>query len=433
MSVAVICGAGVDKSEGLDLPLAAELVPRIRDYLKSDSGREIDALLRELLPNLRFSYDKFIKTAIDKLSNEFRGQVADIVSNVSAVIDRAETSDADKKMGKLIVALLVKIQKLQNDVRLDDATEALIKAVFGDTFQVDDENIIDLPKLTFTDVFNNVMRQIFERSLNDPHNPVLKHVRGNLMDFERLLLDNFIGFYTNNESQIKNYLYLSWTLWAYLKHCESEAISRGGIIPFYNSLPSDWKLITLNYTSFSRKVFGDGNALYFHGDLSRFVRMHDRQLVKINRYDYLAPIDILTSILRPNLQFPKQGRASVIIPAIIPPLKLKPVLSNEYIDTWYKTKQALAEANRIVIVGYSFNYADEHFNDLIRCNKDKPIVVIDPCVEVVRDNLRNIYSHSASDYVTSSLQNHACFIKDKLRLIKSKATELEWNDPSLFE
>ncbi|HHD64125.1 MAG TPA: hypothetical protein ENK96_07175, partial [Desulfobulbaceae bacterium] len=87
----IICGAGVDKSPGLDFPLATELVPQIRQYLQTDEGKEIDKALRKILPGLRFSYDKFIKNAIDKLSNEFRGQVATIVENISREVEKEET------------------------------------------------------------------------------------------------------------------------------------------------------------------------------------------------------------------------------------------------------------------------------------------------------------------------------------------------------
>jgi len=69
---------------------------------------------------------------------------------------------------------LIKIQKLQEDVRLDEETEALIKDVFGGEIVVEDDNIIDLPKLSFTDVFNTVMRKIFERSLDETSSILLE-------------------------------------------------------------------------------------------------------------------------------------------------------------------------------------------------------------------------------------------------------------------
>jgi len=174
MSTVIICGAGVDKRDGINMPLAAELVPRIRDFLKSEEGQSLDKSLRKNLPNLHFSYDKFVKDAVDKLSNEFRGQVAAIVDRINRQIESEELDESDKKLGKLIVALLIKIQKLQEDVRLDEETEALIKDVFGGEIVVEDDNIIDLPKLSFTDVFNTVMRKIFERSLDETSSILLE-------------------------------------------------------------------------------------------------------------------------------------------------------------------------------------------------------------------------------------------------------------------
>jgi hypothetical protein len=425
MSTVIICGAGVDKSDGINMPLATELVPRIRDFLRTEQGQLIDKALRDILPYLHFGYDKFVKDAVDKLSNEFRGQVADIVDRISHQIESEEIGDADKKLGKLIVALLIKIQKLQEDVRLDEETEALIDEVFGGEITVEDDNIIDLPKLSFTDVFNTVMRKIFERSLDEPNHPILQHVRGNLMDFERLLMDSFIGFYTNTESQMKNYMYLSWTLWAYLKHCETASINNGSV-PFYSALPDDWTMITLNYTSFARKRFGDDRALYFHGDLSSFVRMRDRQLIPIDNYDRVEITAFIKDTVGQNTRFEKGKKPTCVVPSIVPPLKMKPVLSNAFIDVWYRSKEAIANARKVVVVGYSFNYADEHFNDLIRRHKDREIIVIDPYAERVRDNLRNIFSHRAEDYVSNQFQGKQCYCKDGLKIVKAKATEIAW-------
>ena len=426
MSTVVICGAGVDKSDGIDMPLASELVPRIRDFLKTDEGLLIHQALRDILPNLHFSYDKFIKDAVDKLSNEFRGQVAIIVSRIEAQLKSDELSDPDRKIGALIVALFTKIQKLQENVRLDEETEKLINEVFGEEIKVEDDNIIDLPKLTFTDIFSTVMRKIFERSLDEPNHPILKHVRGNLMDFERLLLDNFIGFYTNTNSQVKNYMYLSWTLWAFLKHREISTINNGQV-PFYSVLPDDWTMITLNYTSFARKQFGDERALYFHGDLSSFIRMRDRQLIPIDNYEQVEIPTFIKDTVGPNTIFEKNKTPTCVVPSIVPPLKMKPVLSNAFIEIWYRSMEAISQAKKIVIVGYSFNYADEHFNDLIRRYKEKEILVVDPYAENVRDNLRNIFSHNAEDYVTSQFQGKQCFCKDGLKIVKAKATEIAWD------
>jgi len=425
----IICGAGVDKSSGLDFPLATELVPQIEQYLETDEGKKIDKALRKILPGLRFSYDKFIKNAIDKLSNEFRGQVAAIVKNIDKEIEKEEVAEDDKKLGKLINALLKKIQKLQKDVKMDNETEELIKAVFGeDIGTIDDENIIELPKLTFSEIFNTVMRKIFEQSLHEPQNPILKHVSSNLMDFERLLMDNFIGFYTNSAPQMKNYMYLSWTLWAYLKNKENAIL--GSIseqeLPFYSVLPEDWHMVTLNYTSFAK--IRDNHSLYFHGNLSEFVRMKDRQLCSIDNHSKICISEFIEKIVGENTNFPKKKTPNCVIPSIIPPLKMKPVLSNAFIEIWYNAKKVITGATKIIVAGYSFNYADEHFNDIIRNNKDKDILIVDPYAESVVSNLENIFSYRMDNYVKNKVQGKSSYSKDNLKIIKASATEIDWGN-----
>ena len=39
-----------------------------------------------------------------------------------------------------------------------------------------------------------------------------------------------------------------------------------------------------------------------------------------------------------------------VIPGIIPPLKLKPVLSNRFIELWYKASKWVSDANKIIII-----------------------------------------------------------------------------------
>ncbi|MBL7648060.1 MAG: hypothetical protein JNK74_17900 [Candidatus Hydrogenedentes bacterium] len=156
--------------------------------------------------------------------------------------------------------------------------------------------------------------------------------------------------------------------------------------------------------------------------------MHDRQLVPIDG-DYALDIaDFLKNVVERNTEFGKNVRPRCVVPSIVPPLKLKPVLSNAYIDVWYRSKEAIANADRIVVVGYSFNYADEHFNDLIRQHKDKPVVVVDPNAASVRENLRNIFSYGEGDYVSNTFKGQACFQKDKLRVIEGKAADIPWTD-----
>lgn len=67
---------------------------------------------------------------------------------------------------------------------------------------------------------------------------------------------------------------------------------------------------------------------------------------------------------------------------------MKPILASEYLDWWYESGQLIENAKTIIIVGYSFAFADEHFNDLIRKRAKKAkLIAIDPFWDGVCSNL----------------------------------------------
>ena len=417
MSNLLIIGAGVEKTEGIDMPLANELVPQIRDFIfNNEIGIQVDIELRKIIKGLRFNYDDFVKKAVNKLASDFKKEVNKILVQVNEVLNGDEPlTDEERNLGKIVISFLEKIQKIQLDVILDDETADLINTVFSD-ISVADENIVDLGKLTFTDTFDIVMKRVLEISIRQPNHPVLKHVYKNLMDFENLLLTHFIGFYNENESEIKKYLYISWTLWAYLVHKEKQVESP---IPFYSNITKADNVITFNYTSFANNTFENVN--YFHGDLRKYIRMDNRNEVLIDDFDNVDIVSFISDTIGSNIDF---AQKHFVIPSIVPPLKLKPVLSNEYINIWYHSVETIRNATKIIVVGYSFNYADEHFNDLIRKNKDKKIYVIDPYAESVIKNLERIFSYRIQDYTKLKIQNQNAFQKDNLIVIKSKASEI---------
>ena len=63
----LITGAGVDRTTGLDFPLANTLLAEITRYLDNE-GKEVDTALRKMLPGLKFSFNKMIASAVDKIA-----------------------------------------------------------------------------------------------------------------------------------------------------------------------------------------------------------------------------------------------------------------------------------------------------------------------------------------------------------------------------
>lgn len=76
----VVTGAGVDATMGI--PTSSALIPRIAEFLETDEGRALDALLRKAIGHVRFHFDKFVEHAIDSLAKNLDRELHDICSNV---------------------------------------------------------------------------------------------------------------------------------------------------------------------------------------------------------------------------------------------------------------------------------------------------------------------------------------------------------------
>ena len=416
----LIIGAGVDKTPGIDMPLAVQLVPELARFAEEE-GKEIEKTIRSFLPGLRFSFNKFIKEAIEAITKSEQRQIEYLVQNLEVKITEAE--EDDKKLAELLIKLFNKIKTLQEGSKLDDETVNLIIEVFGEDIvsEIEDESIIEFTKLSFSDSFKVVMKRVLKQSLKEPDNPIYSILSAHFLDIETLLVETFLGFYNEKVSDIKRYLYISWMLWAYLKIKENNVFSAIGKkgIPFYSKIPNNFKVISFNYTTFLSKVISPENFIYFHGSLNNYLRLELRDLLNIED-DYDVQ-DFLKNTLK-NIDFDNN---KYIIPGIIPPLKLKPVLSNRFIEIWYKAGKWIADSDKVIVAGYSFNYADEHFNDIIRANRHKPIYIIGPSAGSLRKRLSNIFGFREEDFTEYKYRGKKVFQCHNIHIIEAKAHEID--------
>ena len=63
-----VLGAGVDATEGIGMPLNNEILPKITAFLETEDGKDLDAKLRQIYPQLRFHFSKFVEKSIGKPS-----------------------------------------------------------------------------------------------------------------------------------------------------------------------------------------------------------------------------------------------------------------------------------------------------------------------------------------------------------------------------
>lgn len=428
----LILGAGADRTNGIEFPMANTLLPAITQYLEGD-GKAVDEALRDALPGLRFKFIRLINHAIDNLTNREIGELKSVISRVQVVVDGITDDDSIvKKQGLLIIRLFNKLVGVATESQIDDITFNLIKDVFPENAHDIDshDSIVDIHKLPLSETFKSIFKITLKQSLTTNSNDVANALGMDMLDVEKLLIDKFLGFYNNKNSEIKNYIYISWCLWAFLVHRQEKVLEAYGTtpLPFYGNIPTDIKAITLNYTSFLENTLGRDNCVYFHGGLAEYVRMDTRDLIPIENISGCDPAQLIKDEIAPNIAVTDENTENQrhVIPALVPPLRLKPILSHKYIDLWHKASEWVNLADKIVVVGYSFNAADEHFNDIMRVNHGKKFDVVGPAVHdqafIVR--IEKVLGVPSGNWTNCNVQNLPSKKAGSIRLIKANADEV---------
>jgi hypothetical protein len=428
----LILGAGADRTSGIDFPMANTLLPEVAQYLAGD-GQAVDEALRKALPGIRFSFGRLIGGAIDNLTTREVGELKSVIQRVQQVANEIDDeNDIIKKQGLLIVRLFDKLVSIACENQIDEETCQLIKDVFGKDADemVDNDSIVDLHKLSLSDTFKSILKRTLHQSLSGKSNVVAEALGMDMLNIEQLLIEKFLGFYNNKSSEIKNYIYIAWCLWAFLVHRQRQVLANypDGQIPFYKGIPQGTNAITLNYTSFLENKLGRAHTVYFHGGLSEYVRMDTRDLVDIENILDCNPANFIETDIAPNIDVTEEvcENQKHVIPALVPPLRLKPILSHKYIELWHKASQWVHSAAKIIIVGYSFNNADEHFNDIIRVNKDKKFDIVGPHVhgKTFLNRIEKVLGIPTNNLVSCHVQGKPCKKAGNIRLIEAKADEV---------
>jgi len=175
--------------------------------------------------------------------------------------------------------------------------------------------------------------------------------------------------------------------------------------------------ITFNYTDFFDDRTRPKNG-YFHGECKAFIRFRTREYV-VNDVELknATTLERMESFIA-GLQVDwKREPPLVSLPAIVPPLAMKPIICGEYLDRWYQCGQTIKRAKTIFIAGYSFSVADEHFNDLIRKgNRRAQLIVVDPSLEDVVRRICQIVDQNPAELDSTTIANLECQRAGRLTL-----------------
>ncbi len=429
----LITGAGVDRTEGIDFPLANTLLADVTRYLDGE-GKGVDAALRDMLPGMRFSFNNMIARAVDKIATrEPHEQKAMVLRVQNAIKSLPHEKEGVRKHGELIIRLFNKLATIAEQSQLDEETEALIREVFPKDADdlIDSDSILDIHKLSLSDTFKTVLKRTLKMGLTGDHHEVALALGADMLNIETLLIEKFLGFYNDKPADIKNYLYISWALWAYLVAKQNEVLAKHETktLPFYGNLPKNVRAITLNYTAFLQHQLGVEQTLYFHGGLAEYVRMDTRDLLPVEDIHTCDPEKFIREYVSPNIDVSCDDlrQQKHVIPALVPPLRLKPILSHRYIELWARASDWVKEASHIVVVGYSFNNADEHFNDILRNHPDRKVDIVAPEANtpdfVAR--MEKVFGTSANQYTKVKVNGREALQAKKVRLIPAKAGEID--------
>lgn len=429
----LILGAGVDRTGGIDFPLANTLLADVTRYLDGP-GKTVDEALRDMLPGLRFTFNSMIARAVDKIATRETHEQKAMVQRVQeAIAHLPPEQEHVRKHGELIIRLFNKLATIAEHSILDEETEALIREVFPTDADdlIDSDSILDIHKLSLSDTFKTVLKRTLKTGLSGERHEVAAALGADMLNIETLLIEKFLGFYNEKLPDIKNYIYISWALWAYLVAKQKEVIAAHAesVLPFYGTLPEGLRAITLNYTAFLQNRLGDSQSIYFHGGLADYVRMDTRDLLPIEDVLACDPAGFIQDIVAPNTDVrhedPRQQKH--VIPALVPPLRLKPILSHRYIELWSRASDWVREAKHIVAVGYSFNTADEHFNDILRSHPDRRVDIIVPEAghPAFVARMEKVFGTSASQYSKVKVNGHDALQAKKIRLIAAKASDID--------
>ena len=310
--------------------------------------------------------------------------------------------------------------------------EELIREVTG--IDPTEETIIDFSRVSYTKTFEGIIKYILQTSLHDTENPILRHVYTNLLDIGQLLAQHFYGFFANKQSEIKTYLYIAWTLWAYLVHEEQTLAApneNGPAFPIYGQLSGkeEVQVITFNYTMLAATA--SPTAIYFNGNLTGYVDIENKNDLQVEDIHTLDLVRFFQDRLAGELSL-EGDRIALPIPSFMPPLKLKPVITGKYVTTWYRTAEAIARAERILVVGHSLRGSDAFFNDMLRANRRAEIILIDRDLETACKDACATFQQPANRYTPITVQGYPARKYDnRITVIGADLKEIdleEWLD-----
>jgi len=185
--------------------------------------------------------------------------------------------------------------------------------------------------------------------------------------------------------------------------------------------------VSFNYTRLYGTHLDASSVCHFHGSLGAYLRVDDRVVVSEEAGLQATTIDGIVDLFgRLRLDVAVDGAPDAIdLPALVPPLTFKPVMSRDQLHTWSRVDDALRKAPVIVVAGYSFAQVDEHFNDLLRKADQEPrVIVLNPDLGGTARRIARILGIDPATMKKTTIAGHRALRQGQLTCVGCKAEEL---------
>jgi hypothetical protein len=427
--VVFVLGAGVDRVFGL--PLLNTLFHDLGEFARG-AGKGINAAIRKHAKPLPLDLQTYGGDQAENLGQTLLGSHADLLPRIIAALDKHR--DADNPRVNTVRTLMKKLWVIANGNELNETIMSELSKLAGQADAGVTDTLLDPNHIAFRPKAREAIKTVFTEAVTEipdltpEERAAFAEIITLLSNFEELMADLFTGYFTQHIPDQRKYFYLAWLLWACIRHKQEAAQSKRDL-SVYKTL-SDLKvsgdsIVTFNYTDFFDDVTRPRNG-YFHGDCKAFIRFRTREYiasdVELKNATTLERMETFIAGLQVDW---KTEPPIVSLPAIVPPLAMKPIICTEYLDRWYECGQTIKRAKTIVIAGYSFSVADEHFNDLIRKgNREAKLIVVDPTLEDVVRRVCQIVDQESAELESATIASLECQRAGRLTFVKAKAENL---------
>jgi hypothetical protein len=374
----VIIGAGVDVP--FNLPTVPDTIRALAEFCRGD-GKGINAALRKKVANVRLSFEHVGGDTGDELVSRLFEHPDDVRPKLVSIRAKVAGDSGSSPIGQVLDALSTMAASNQ----VDGSVVQQLAAIAGESGYADvSESVLDPRRLILTSLVRSAIRRSFEDALlrsgtlSADERRFIEEIVVATSNIENLLASHFIRFAEAGEfAERRSYLYLAWIFWSLLM---LRSLKAGWPTPcFYEAVRTLRPIVvTFNYTNFMGGPL-EGRLFHFHGRLDQYLRVDDREMVA-NDGEFRALRDdkSIEAFIKSRRLNVNDGSA-LDLPGIVPPLTFKPLMSRPQLLAWAAVDSLLQSATHVVIVGYSFAVADEHFNDLLRhAPKLERVTVINP-------------------------------------------------------